>query len=277
MSRRADRRRLVRARLRPTAGLAHMREMPPERDLTTSSGERELNGQNRALSPYLCGRVPRALIRTRCEPPVPNQYPDDLKTTPRFYRRPIPVRRNCVASAGRRASRSVRQRRRLMVLTPIHRRTRGHCRRRGGRYREISSRRDCTPSPTASYILTVARRSGVVERYTLSAADRDAIRVDRVTASPEVIEPRNDARNAFIRNQTLLGLVVYAPAFAGAVGDNGAGYTAAYLVVAGGSFFAASEISRRISISTAAERSLVQHRAERSACRLGDDVSDGRD
>ena len=103
----------------------------------------------------------------------------------------------------------------------------------------------------SSYILTVARRSGVVERYTLSTADRDAIRAIVSRLPPQVIEPRNDARNAFIRNQTLLGLVVYGPTFAGAVGENAAVYTAAYLVVAGGSFFAASEISRQTFISRA--------------------------
>lgn len=103
----------------------------------------------------------------------------------------------------------------------------------------------------SSYILTVSRRTDVVERYTLSVADRDAIRAI-VSRLPEgVVEPRNDARNSFIRNQTLLGLGVYGPTFAAAVGDNGAGYTAAYLVVAGGSFFAASEISRRMFISRA--------------------------
>lgn len=103
----------------------------------------------------------------------------------------------------------------------------------------------------SSYILTVTRRTGVVERYTLSSADRDAIRAIVSRLPQDVIEPRNDAHNAFIRNQTLLGLGVYGPTFAGAVGDNGAGYTAAYLVVAGGSFFAASEISRRMFITRA--------------------------
>lgn len=103
----------------------------------------------------------------------------------------------------------------------------------------------------SSYILTVTRRTGVVERYTLSVADRDAIRAIVSRLPQEVIEPRNDARNSFIRNQTLLGLGVYGPTFAAAVGDNGAGYAAAYLVVAGGSFFAASEISRRTFISRA--------------------------
>jgi len=103
----------------------------------------------------------------------------------------------------------------------------------------------------SSYVLTVARRSGVVERYTLSAPDRDAIRAIVSRLPREVIAARNDARNAFIRNQTILGMLAYGPAFAGAISDNNAGRTAGYLVVAGGSFFAASEISRRTSISRA--------------------------
>ncbi|HEY1951367.1 MAG TPA: hypothetical protein VGG76_01050 [Gemmatimonadaceae bacterium] len=103
----------------------------------------------------------------------------------------------------------------------------------------------------SSYVLTVGRRSGVVERYTLSSADREAIRAIVSRLSPEVIAARNDARNSFIKNQTVLGLIAYAPAFAGAIADNGAGATAGYLVVAGGTFFAASEISRRTFISRA--------------------------
>ena len=103
----------------------------------------------------------------------------------------------------------------------------------------------------STYVLTVNRRSGVVERYSLSAADRDAIRaiVSRLPAG--VTAPRGDARNAFVRNQTLLGLLVYAPTFAGSFANNAAGATAGYLVVAGGTFFAASEISRRMAVSRA--------------------------
>ncbi|MFL5479674.1 MAG: hypothetical protein ACJ79X_11705, partial [Gemmatimonadaceae bacterium] len=97
----------------------------------------------------------------------------------------------------------------------------------------------------SSYVLTVNRRSGVVERYTLSAADRDAIKAIVSRLPHEVIAARNDARNSFIKNQTLLGIFVYGPAFSIALGDNVAGATAGYLVVAGGSFFAASEIARR--------------------------------
>src|SRR5688572_30638059 len=103
----------------------------------------------------------------------------------------------------------------------------------------------------SSYILTIRRSTGVVERYNLSAADREAIRVSVSRLPPDVVRERNDAGNSFIRNQTLLGLAVYAPAFAYAIGENAIGATAGYLVVAGGSFFAASEIARRNFISRA--------------------------
>lgn len=103
----------------------------------------------------------------------------------------------------------------------------------------------------SSYILTVRRGTGVVERYNLSATDREAIRVNVSRLPPDVVRERNDAGNAFIRNQTLLGVFIYAPAFSAAIGENAAGAIAGYLVVAGGSFFAASEIARRMFISRA--------------------------
>jgi len=103
----------------------------------------------------------------------------------------------------------------------------------------------------STYVLAVTRRTGVVERYTLSATDRDAIRAVVSRLPRAVVVARNDARNAFVKNQTILGIIAYGPAFAGAIADNGAGATAGYLVVAGGTFFAASEISRRTSISRA--------------------------
>jgi hypothetical protein len=101
----------------------------------------------------------------------------------------------------------------------------------------------------SSYILTVNRRTGVVERYTLSTADRDAIKAIVSRLPHEVIAARNDARNSFIKNQTLLGIFVYGPAFSIALQNNPAGATAGYLVVAGGSFFAASQIAHQNLIS----------------------------
>jgi hypothetical protein len=104
-------------------------------------------------------------------------------------------------------------------------------------------------SNDSTYVLAVTRRTGVVERYALSATDRDALRAVVSKLPRETIMARTDARGAFIRGQTILGLSVYGPAFAGTIGDNAGTASAAYLVVAGGSFFAASEISRRMFIS----------------------------
>src|SRR5690242_17876864 len=101
----------------------------------------------------------------------------------------------------------------------------------------------------STFVLAVSRPSGVVERYTISVADRDAIRAIVSRLPPDVIAARTNARNSFVRNQTLLGFAAYGPAFAAAISDNDAGRVAGYLVVAGGSFFAASEISRRTLIT----------------------------
>lgn len=103
----------------------------------------------------------------------------------------------------------------------------------------------------STYVLTVGRKTGVVERYTITAADREAIRAIVSRLPRDVITAHRDARNSFIKNQTILGLGAYGPAFALSIADNGAGATAGYLVVAGGTFFAASEISRRMFISRA--------------------------
>ena len=102
----------------------------------------------------------------------------------------------------------------------------------------------------SSYILTVRRPTGVIERYVLTLEDREAIRVSVSRLPAEVVQERVNAGNAFIRNQTILGLALYAPAFSYAIGENSApGAIAGYLVVAGGTFFAASEIARRAFIS----------------------------
>lgn len=102
----------------------------------------------------------------------------------------------------------------------------------------------------SSYILSVRRATGVIERYTLTAEDRESIRVSISRLPAEIVQERVDAGNGFIRNQTILGLAFYAPAFSYAIGENSApGAVAGYLVVAGGTFFAASEIARRIFIS----------------------------
>lgn len=60
-----------------------------------------------------------------------------------------------------------------------------------------------------------------------------------------------ELRNRFVRDQTVLGLTVYAPAFAVMVGDDGVQAGAGYLVMAGGTFFAAAELTRQVRITEA--------------------------
>jgi len=62
---------------------------------------------------------------------------------------------------------------------------------------------------------------------------------------------RSALADRFVRDQTVLGVTVYGPAFALAVADDALTGAAAYLVMAGGSFFAAAEASRRVEITEA--------------------------
>lgn len=58
-------------------------------------------------------------------------------------------------------------------------------------------------------------------------------------------------RTAFVRNQTILGLAVYGPSFAAMVGTEPATRLAGYMVMAGGTFFAANEAARQWEITPA--------------------------
>jgi hypothetical protein len=112
-----------------------------------------------------------------------------------------------------------------------------------------------------AYVLVVTRRDGAVERYSLTGADR-AYLLERTSTLPARFAARPDRgdRNKFIRNQTILGLFVYAPAFADAITDDDAGGASAYLLMAGGAFFGASQLARDFTI-TPAMRSLSTHGA----------------
>lgn len=68
---------------------------------------------------------------------------------------------------------------------------------------------------------------------------------------PRPADSTRELRNLFVRNQTILGLSVYGPSFAAMVGGDGVTATAAYLVMAGGSFFASAEIARRVELTDA--------------------------
>ena len=63
------------------------------------------------------------------------------------------------------------------------------------------------------------------------------------------LQTSRELRNRFVRDQTALGLGVYAPSFAVMVGGDGVTASAGYLVMAGGTFFAAAELTRRVNIT----------------------------
>jgi hypothetical protein len=120
-----------------------------------------------------------------------------------------------------------------------------------------------------AYVLAVTRRDGSVERYSITGADR-AYLMERASTLPPrfALRPDRADRNKFIRNQTLLGLFIYAPAFADAVTDDPAGGVSAYLLMAGASFFGAAQLTRDMTV-TPAMRSLSTHGALHSAAAGG--------
>jgi hypothetical protein len=79
---------------------------------------------------------------------------------------------------------------------------------------------------------------------------RDSARAVRDTARTAG-ETTREMRTAFVRSQTILGLLAYGPTFATLVGDDGLSFTAGYLVMAGGSFFVATELTRQLEITPA--------------------------
>lgn len=76
---------------------------------------------------------------------------------------------------------------------------------------------------------------------------------DSALPAADTVRPTTrTVRNAFVRDQTILGLTVYGPSFSAMVGQNsGVSAAAGYLVMAGGTFFAAAELTRRMEMSEA--------------------------
>ena len=113
----------------------------------------------------------------------------------------------------------------------------------------------------AGYVIVVTRRNGSVERYLITAEDRAYLRARSRNLPPGLDEQisvglaevqelaRGGAKNAFVRDQTILGLTVYAPSFAYAVTNEAAGRVATYLIAAGASFFGASTYAREYPVS----------------------------
>jgi hypothetical protein len=77
------------------------------------------------------------------------------------------------------------------------------------------------------------------------AAPASALRPAAAPAIPLAAGYRAD----FVRNQSALGVVLYAPAFASTIAHEPISWAAGYLLVAGGSFVAAAEISRDMTVT----------------------------
>lgn len=76
--------------------------------------------------------------------------------------------------------------------------------------------------------------------------------VDTVDTRPRLRgETTREMRAVFVRNQTLLGLGVYGPSFSAMLSEKPATRIASYLVMAGGTFFAANELAQLMEITPA--------------------------
>ena len=114
------------------------------------------------------------------------------------------------------------------------------------------------------YVIVVTRPTGVIERYPITPEEREHLRQRTSTLPANFMDQvgdraREGARGAvrefrnndFVRNQALLGLTLYAPAFARSITSDDAGLVAAYLLASGATFFGALEAARQIPISDA--------------------------
>lgn len=97
----------------------------------------------------------------------------------------------------------------------------------------------------------------VLSTSTASAQQDPPVRVEMAPSATAVdadssgarLQTSRELRNRFVRDQTALGLGVYAPSFGVMVGGDGVTAAAGYLVMAGGTFFAAAELTRRVNIT----------------------------
>jgi hypothetical protein len=108
---------------------------------------------------------------------------------------------------------------------------------------------DITGRPFRRLACLVPAVLTVATAFALAAAPLAA---QQQPVSPQLTQPataRVGLNNAFVRDQTWLGALVYGPSFATTISSDGLGWTAGYLVIAGGSFFAAAELSRDMTIT----------------------------
>ena len=115
------------------------------------------------------------------------------------------------------------------------------------------------------WVIVVERRDGAVERYAITAPDREYLRartstlpagfeeqVGRVGAGLSTVGQQitTAARNdAFVMHQGVLAALVYGPAFAYALSNETPGRVAAYVLGAGGTFYAATQLARTRNIT----------------------------
>jgi len=134
-----------------------------------------------------------------------------------------------------------------------------------GDYREA---RLYSVKPAGGYVLVVQRMSGALERRTISEVERDSLRnaidvgmsaTGRPTGESGSTIVSEPAGFAFARDQTVLGLWLYGP-LAASLADDGTSAGAAYLLVAGGSFFASYATAQSQSF-TRAQNDLAAHLA----------------
>jgi hypothetical protein len=126
-------------------------------------------------------------------------------------------------------------------------------------------------------VLVVRRPREVLERYSLAAAQRlelaaavnRGVVAQRAAGGPDSLATRisDPVRGWFVANQTALGVALFGP-FAAVLAGNAAGGTAAYLAVAGGTFFIAADRARRSPVSNAANH-LAWHGARQGAAAAG--------
>lgn len=95
-------------------------------------------------------------------------------------------------------------------------------------------------SAPASTVAAASRPAGPQRTPAGVAAARRFDAPGTATAGP---------RQDFVRNQTALGLAIYAPAFATTIATTPVAWAASYLVMAGGSYVASAEISREIVVT----------------------------
>ena len=102
---------------------------------------------------------------------------------------------------------------------------------------------------------STALRAETVPKAAMPASTVTAARPRGSTPKPAGgAETTAGFRSDFVRAQALIGVGIYAPAFATTVARDGITWAASYLLVAGGSFVAAAEISREMTITDPMQR-----------------------